>query len=110
MIFSRSGLAMKLWSMKIQPSASNSSIMAIITPRMLNSGGRRRRARGAGSIFNTVSLANLVSPGLARRKLHDADLGRVLAVENAGHAALMHHHHAVAHAEHFGQFGGDHQH
>ena len=43
MIFRRSGLAMKLWPTKIQPSASNSSIMPIMTPRMLSSGGRRRR-------------------------------------------------------------------
>ena len=50
MIFRRSGLARKLWPTKIQPSASNSSMMPIMTPRMLSSGGRRRRAARWGSL------------------------------------------------------------
>ena len=43
MIFRRSGFMMKLCPTKIQPKTSNSSIMPIMTPRMLSSGGRRRR-------------------------------------------------------------------
>ncbi len=41
------GLAMKLWPTKIQPRASNSSFMPIMTPRMLSSGGRRRQPNTA---------------------------------------------------------------
>ena len=39
---------------------------------------------------------------------HDQFLRGVLPIENAGHLALVHDEHAVGHAEHLGQLGGDH--
>ena len=120
MIFRRSGLRMKDWPTKIQPSASNSSIMPIMTPRMLSSGGRRRCLRGAelslrGAAAGAVSVATGFVPverpaALLRRELHDSDLGGVLAINDAGHAAFVHHGDTVAHAQNLRQLRGDHQH
>src|SRR5271166_2153967 len=116
MILRRSGLAMKLWPTKIQPKASNRSIMPTMTPRMLSSGGRRRRpARGAsvGGAAVETSVATAAAPcklrPLLRGELHDRHLIGVLAVDDAGHAPLVHDENAVAHAENLRQLRGNHQ-
>ena len=76
MILRRKGLAVKLWPTKIQPSASNSSIMPIMTPKMLSSGGRRRRpaervSLGAAAVEMSVAMVvgsyRLVCPATATR-------------------------------------------
>ena len=64
MILSRSRLKMKVWPSKIQPSASNSSIMPIMTPRMLISGGSRRRpALGDSVVAAAVEVSVATVPG-----------------------------------------------
>ena len=47
---------------------------------------------------------------LSDGQLHDAVLGRICGVHFACDAAAGHHHHAVRHAENFGQFARHHQH
>ena len=94
--------------------------MPIMTPRMLSSGGRRRCLRGAElSLRGAAAGAVSVAPGfvpverpaaLLRRELHDSDLGGVLAINDAGHAAFVHHGDTVAHAQNLRQLRGDHQH
>ena len=65
MILRRSGFMMKLCPTKIQPRTSNRSIMPIMTPRMLSSGGSRRRpALGASLVGAAVemSVATVAAP------------------------------------------------
>ncbi len=94
--------------------------MPISTQRMLSSVGRRRRGARASARCGGLDPASPWRPlppprgrgsfAQLRRELHDADLVGLLAVEDAGHAALVHHHDAVAHAQHLRQLRGDHDH
>src|ERR1700722_4772622 len=109
MILSLSGLAMKLCPTNIQPKTSNSSIMPIITARMLSSGGRRRRPAFFTSAVGTaveisVATALFLSSALLRRELHDPDLSCVLAIDDARHPTFVHHKDPVAHPQDFRQF------
>src|SRR5580693_6214031 len=101
MILSLSGLAMKLWPTNIQPKTSNKSIMPIMTARMLSS-GRRSRCRWPRALS--------LSSALLRRELHDPHLGRILAVDDAGHSTFVHHEDPVAHPQDLRQLRRNHEH
>ena len=109
---------MKLWPTKIQPSASNSSIMPIMTPRMLTSGGRRR-ASGAARFDGRCRRRRRAAwplPCLLKTSRHCdassmiptcvASLRSTTPVMRPSCITSI----AVAHAEHFGHLRGDHQH
>src|SRR5688500_4451100 len=107
----------KLWPTKIQPSSSKNSAMPINTRKMFASGGSLRfcciSPPGRAAVLAACSVDMVLLPsrfpcGLVRREFHDLDLVRFRAVEEARHAPFMHHHDAVAHAEHLRHFRRDH--
>src|SRR5476649_3011984 len=120
----------KLWSRTIQPNSSNTNPMPISTRKMLSSVGKRLRCLTgavAGLLSVIAFIANhllilwhrptaglrccsSVDYGHTRSQLHDFFLGRVATVEGAHQVTLVHHHHPVAHAQHFRQLGGNHNH
>src|SRR3989442_852262 len=127
MICSRSALSRKLWPTVSQPAASKNRAMPSSTRKMLSSGGHRARCFRAGracawvwvwvcvwaceTVWELLILrVSVAYRGSAGGQFHDPHLVGVPALDDAGHAPLMHDQDAVAHAQHLGHFRGDHQH
>src|SRR5471032_217722 len=120
----------KLWSRTIQPNSSNTNPMPISTRKMLSSVVKRLRCL-TGAVAGLLSVIAFIADhllvlwhrptaglrccssvdyGHTGSQLHDFFLRRLRTVQSAHQVALVHHHHPVAHAQHFRQFGGNHDH